>query len=158
MKYLFSIIFFFTIQAIFAQCYDLLSHKLDSVNTTPYAMVDKRVHEIISGKTIAIKLDDVKYKTKLAFLFQTYNLGDTLDVTLMTLNRKILVKKKITDTDFILRYDPFKKTENYFLIIKTQEEKDETSVVIKGCMGLVIMERVIKKPFKKVQDIKWKKN
>jgi hypothetical protein len=135
-----------------SQCFNLLSERLDSLQKIPYAYVDKKVWGVESGQNFSIKIADVKYKSKLAFLFQVFGVGDTLEVTLKTLNQKVLSKKKLTNKDCILRYDPFKKSENYFIIVKIQPNKEK----LKGCIGLVIMQRVTTKSFQKVQKINWK--
>jgi len=118
----------------------------------PYLLVDKKVLEIETDKSYSVKISDVKFKKKLIFLFQSNNIGDTIYVELVTLNRKILSKKTITNEDFILRYEPFRKSENYYLLIKTVKSKEKK----KGCLGLVILERVTNRPFKKIQKIEWK--
>jgi hypothetical protein len=136
-------------------CYELIEKKLNSLDEIPYSMVDKFVFDIKSGKTISIRLDDVKYKTKLGFIFQSKDLGDTLHVYLLTLNKKILVSKKVTNDDYFLRYDPFRKSEDYFLVIQTKEKLDADSIAMTGCLGLVIVERVKKKGFRPMQKIRW---
>ena len=148
--------FFLITNSAFSQCFDLLSNKLDSTDIIPYILYDKVVFEVTSGKTSYVKLLDVKYKTKLAFLFQSKDLGDTLKVSLVTLNRKVLASKLITRDDFYLRYQPMNRTENYFLIVETKPVLDEEKKPIKGCYGIAILERVTKKPFKSLQKIEWK--
>ena len=59
------------------------------------------------------------------------DLGDTLKVSLITLNRHVLTKKLITKDDYMLRYQPMKKTENYFLMIETKQVLDEEKRAIK---------------------------
>jgi hypothetical protein len=122
----------------------------------PYVLYDKVVYHVKSGTVTYIKISDVSYKKKLAFVFQSENLGDTLKVKLITLNRKVLTKKNITKDDCIMRYEPMKKTENYFLMIESKPILDENNKPIMGCYGIAILERVTKKPFKSVQKIQWK--
>jgi hypothetical protein len=123
----------------------------------PYILYDKLVYDVQSGKSFYVKISDISYKTKLAFLFQSENLGDSLDVSLITLNWKVLSKKIITKDDFIIRYEPMKKSENYFLVIKSKPILDDFGKPISGCIGIAILERVTKKPFKSIQKIEWKK-
>ena len=156
MKLLFTILFCFVFGTARSQCFELLSEKLDSAGNVPYSLVDKFSYDIPSGKTISLKIRDVKYKSKLAFIFQWYDLGDTMDVTLMTLNWKVLARKTITKNDFILRYDPFKKSENYFLIVTTKVKLGDNKKPLTGCLGLAILERITKRPFKAIQKIDWK--
>ncbi len=155
-KFILTILFSFIFNLAHTQCYELLANKLDSIDIIPYTLVDKFVYGFQSGKTISVKLSNVRYKQKLGFIFQSKDLGDTIDVYLMTLNRKLLASKTITNQDYFLRYDPFKKSENYFLIISTKQRLDSSKRPIKGCLGLVILERVKSKTFSKVQKIKWK--
>jgi len=125
---------------------------LEDLENIPYSLVDKIVYDVESGKTYSVKISNVQFKTKLGFLIQTYGIDDSIDVTLTTLNRKVLSRKIIKNDDCILRYEPFKKSENYFLLIKIPFSKEKQ----KGCLGLLIMERITKRPFSKVQKIKWK--
>ena len=134
------------------QCFDVLYKKLEDLENIPYSLVDKIVYDVESGKTYSVKISNVQFKTKLGFLIQTYGIDDSIDVTLTTLNRKVLSRKIIKNDDCILRYEPFKKSENYFLLIKIPFSKEKQ----KGCLGLLIMERITKRPFSKVQKIKWK--
>jgi len=150
--YLF-IICFFTLHPTFSQCHDLLSTKLENIEMIPYALYDKVVFQMKPGQTSYVKLNNVSYKTKLAFLFQSKDLGDTMRVSLITLNRKLLATKLITNDDCILRYQPVRKTENYFLKIESKSNSDSINI---GCCGIAILERVIKKPFKSIQKIDWK--
>ena len=101
----------------YSQCFELLSEKLNNLDILPYVLYNKIVYESTSGKTLYIKLDDLAFRTKLIFILQSNNLGDSLDVSLVTLNNKILNSKIITKKDCTLRCDPLKKTENYFLIV-----------------------------------------
>jgi hypothetical protein len=153
----FLLIFFLFISNLsFSQCFQLLANKLDSIDIIPYALYDKLMYDVESGKSFYVKISDVSYKTKLAFLFQSENLGDSLDVSLITLNWKVLSKKIITKDDFILRYEPMKKSENYFLVIKSKPILNDVGKPISGCIGIAILERVTKKPFKSIQKIEWK--
>ena len=154
--FLFLILFFIS-NISFSQCFELLSVKLDSTENVPYGLHEKAVYSIPSGKTISLKVNDVKYKSKLAFLFQWCDLGDTIDVSLITLNWKILAKKTLTKNDCILRYEPFKKSENYFLIVTTRVKLDDNKKPLTGCLGMAILERLTKRPFKQIQKIEWKK-
>jgi len=129
---------------------------LDSIENIPYGLHEKSVYDVPSGKTINLKISHVEYKSKFAFLFQWHDLGDTMYVTLMTLNKKILVRKTITKNDCILRYEPFRKSENYFLIVTTEVKLDEYQKPLTGCLGVAILERLTKRPFKKIQKIEWK--
>ena len=137
---------------MYSQCFDILSKKLENLETIPYSLVDKKVYEVESGKSYIIKVSDVKFKTKLIFLIQTHGIVDSIDVTLTTLNWKILARKTINNDDCILRNEPFKKSENYFLLIKIPPSKDKK----KGCLGLLILKRETKRAFEKIQKIKWK--
>jgi len=154
--FLFLILFFIS-NISFSQCFELLSVKLDSTENVPYGLHGKAVYSIPSGRTISLKVNDVKYKSKLAFLFQWYDLGDTIDVSLITLNWKILAKKTLTKNDCILRYEPFKKSENYFLIVTTRVKLGDNKKPLTGCLGMAILERLTKRPFKQIQKIEWKK-
>jgi len=156
MWFFFIFIFLSITQVVKSQCHNLLSQKLDSIDMIPYVMYDKAVFSVKSGITSYVKLSDVSYKTKLAFLIQSQDLGDTLKVSLITLNRQVLAKKLITRDDYILRYQPMKKTENYFLMIETKLVLDDEKKPIKGCYAIAILERVSKKPFKSIQKIEWK--
>ena len=156
MKLLFTIIFCFIFNLVHSQCYELLSNKLDSMDIIPYGLREKSVYNIPSGKTISLKILDVKYKSKFAFLFQWHDLGDTMDVTLITLNWKVLARKTITKDDYILRYEPFKKSENYFLIVTTKVKLDSNKKPLTGCLGMAVLERLVKRPFKQIQKIGWK--
>ena len=156
MKLLFTIIFCFIFNLAHSQCYELLSNKLDSMDIIPYGLREKSVYNIPSGKSISLKIRDVKYKSKFAFLFQWHDLGDTMDVTLITLNWKVLARKTITKDDYILRYEPFKKSENYFLIVTTKVKLDSNKKPLTGCLGMAVLERLAKRPFKKIQKIDWK--
>lgn len=149
-------LFLFISNLSFSQCFQLLSDKLDSMEILPYILYDKVVSHVKSGTVTYIRLNDVSYKTKLAFVFQSEDLGDTLKVKLITLNRKVLSKKNITKDDCIFRYEPMKKTENYFLMIETKPVLNEDNKAIMGCYGIAILERVTKKPFKSLQKIEWK--
>jgi hypothetical protein len=155
-KLILTILFSFISNLAHSQCYELLSNKLDSTENLPYGLHEKAVYSIPSGKTISLKIRDVKYKSKFAFLFQWHDLGDTMDVTLVTLNWKVLARKTITKNDFILRYEPFKKSENYFLIVTTKVKLDSNKKPLTGCLGMAILERLTKRPFKKIQKIEWK--
>ena len=155
MKILFTFILFLVTHLSNSQCFEKLNARLDSIDDIPYVMEEKFVFDVKSGKLLFIKVKNVFYKTKLGFIFQSHNLGDTLDVTLMTLNKKILTRKKITNNDYFLRYEPFRKSENYFLSVQTKTQLDSNKRVIEGCLGVVIVERVSKKAFKSVQNIKW---
>jgi len=155
-KLILTILFSFILNLAHSQCYELLSDKLDSMDIIPYSLHEKSVYSIPSGKTISLKIRNVKYKNKFAFLFQWYDLGDTMDVTLMTLNWKILARKTITKNDCILRYEPFKKSENYFLIVTTKAKLDANKKPLTGCLGMAILERLTKRPFKQIQKIDWK--
>ena len=153
--FLFLMLFLVT-NTLYSQCFELLSKRLDSIENIPYGLHEKSVYDVPSGKSISIKIYDVKYKSKFAFLFQWHNLGDTMYVTLMTLNKKILARKTITKNDCILRYEPFRKSENYFLIVTTGVKLDEDKKPLTGCLGMLILERLTKRPFKKIQKIDWK--
>jgi len=148
---LFSLLFLIS-NLVCGQCFDILSTKLDNLEVIPYSLVDKRVYDVESGKTYTVKISDVQFKTKLAFLIQTHGIADSIDVTLITLNWKVLSRKIVKNGDCILRCDPFKKSENYFLLIKIPPTKE----VQKGCLGLLILKRETKRAFKKVQKIEWK--
>jgi hypothetical protein len=129
---------------------------MDTIKNIPYGLHEKSVYDVPSGKTINLKISHVEYKSKFAFLFQWHDLGDTMYVTLMTLNKKILARKTITKNDCILRYEPFRKSENYFLIVTTGVKLDEDKKPLTGCLGMLILERLTKRPFKKIQKIDWK--
>jgi len=135
-----------------SQCFEKINYKLDNMEVIPYSLVDKKVYDVESGKTYTVKISDVKFKTKFLFLIQTHGIADSIDVTLRTLNWKVLARKIIKNDDFILRCEPFKKSENYFLLIKIPPTKE----VQKGCLGLFILKRETKRGFKKVQKIEWK--
>lgn len=139
-----------------SQCFELLSNKIDSMEIIPYYLHDKLVDEVESGNTVVITISDVEYKSKRFFLFQQSDLGDTLDVALMTLNKKVLARKYITKDDYILRCDPFWKSGNYFLVITTKKKLDDINKPVIGCLGIAILERLTKRPFKKIQKIDWK--
>ena len=156
MKILFTFILLFVTHLSNSQCFELLSNKLDSIGNVPYGLHGKGVYSIPSGKTISLKISDVKYKSKLAFLFQWCDLGDTIDVSLITLNWKVLARKNITKNDCILRYEPFKKSENYYLIVTTKVKIDSNKKPLTGCLGMAILERLTKRPFKQIQKIDWK--
>jgi len=156
MKLLFTILFCFVFGVARSQCFELLSEKLDSIEDVPYGLYEKSVYDIPSGKSISLKIYDVKYKSKFVFLFQWYDLGDTIDVTLITLNWKVLSRKTLTKNDYILRYEPFKKSEDYFLVITTKKKLDDINKPVMGCLGIAILERLTKRPFKKIQKIEWK--
>ena len=141
-----------------SQCFDLLEKKLNTFEKIPYEMVDRFVFDIPSSQPISIKIKDGKYKSKLGFMFQFNNLGDTLYVSLYTLNRKLLASKKITNDDCFLRYEPFIKSENYFLIVHTQKQPAADKQKTTGCLGLAIVERVKRKGLKEVQKITWGKD
>ena len=153
--FLFLILFLIT-NTSYSQCFELLSNKLDSIDIIPYALYDRVVYDVESGKSFYVKISDVSYKTKLAFLFQSENLGDSLDISLITLNWKVLAKKIITKDDFILRYEPVKKSENYYLMIKSKPILNDIGKPISGCVGIAILERVTRKPFRSIQKIEWK--
>jgi len=153
--FLFLTLFLIT-NTLYSQCFELLSKRLDSIENIPYGLHEKSVYDVPSGKTINLKISHVEYKSKFAFLFQWHDLGDTMYVTLMTLNKKILVRKTITKNDCILRYEPFRKSENYFLIVTTEVKLDEYQKPLTGCLGVAILERLTKRPFKKIQKIEWK--
>ena len=156
MKAILTLLFCFVFGIAHSQCFELLSSKLDSTENMPYGLHEKSVYSVQAGKTISLKISDVKYKSKLAFLFQWSDLGDTVDVTLITLNWKRLAKKTMTRNDCILRYEPFKKSENYFLIVTTRAPLDNNTQPITGCLGLAVLERLTKRPFKQIQKIEWK--
>lgn len=146
-----TIFAFLTNFEIRSQCFELLYKRIDSLESLPYSLVDKVVRNVESGKTYTLMIPNVAYKTKLGFIFQTYGVSDTIDVILSTLNRKVLEKKTITNGDCILRHDPFMRSENYFLIMKTKK----SNVPLRGCVGILILERVKKKAFRKLQRIEW---
>jgi len=156
MKFVLTLILIFLFGPCRAQCFELLSKRLDSVSEMPYGLHEKTVYYVQAGKSVSLKISDVKYKSKLAFVFQWHDLGDTIDVALMTLNWKTLAKKTMTKTDCILRYEPFKKSENYFLIVTTREKLNPDRQPITGCLGLAILERLTRRPFKPIQRIEWK--
>jgi hypothetical protein len=104
MKIFLSIVFCLIFGTAHSQCFELLSNKIDSMEIIPYYLHDKLVDEVESGKTIVVTIRDVEYKSKRFFLFQQNNLGDTLDVALMTLNKKVLARKYITKDDYILSF------------------------------------------------------
>jgi hypothetical protein len=155
-KLILTILFSFILNLAHSQCYELLSNKLDSSKNLPYGLYEKSVYNIPSGKTFSLKVDNVKYKSKLVFLFQWNDLGDTIDVTLITLNWKVLAKKTLTKNDYILRYEPFKKSEDYYLIVTTKVKLDSNKKPLTGCLGMAILERLTKRPFKQIQKIDWK--
>lgn len=159
MRIVFFFIFFFISFLGKTQCYESLSNRLENIENIPYAMVEKFFLDVKSGSSVSVKVQNVLYKTKLGFIINSVNLGDTLDVTLITLNRKVLARKKITKDDDFLRHDPFRKSENYFLIIQTSPIIDTSNhKPIYGCIGIAVLERVKKKALKKVQKIDWKEN
>ena len=120
-------------------------------------MTDVFVYNVPSRESVSIKIRGGKYKSKLGFIFQFDNLGDTLYVYLYTLNRKLLTSKIVTNDDCFLRYEPFIKSENYFLIIHMQKQPAADKQKTAGCLGLAVVERVKRKGLKKVQKITWKK-
>jgi hypothetical protein len=144
-------------QLVYSQCSEILNSVLDTIGIIPYALVDKNVYNIKSGKNLEIMVPDAPYKKKYAFLIFGNNVGDTLNVSLITINRHTLSSKKITTNDFRFKYDPFIKSGNYFLRIETKEILDEEKKPITGCVGVVTLERVSSKGFKKLQKIEWKK-
>lgn len=156
MKIFLSIVFCFVFGTANSQCFELLSNKIDSMEIIPYYLIDKLEYTVESGKTIVVTVSSVEYKSKLFFLFQQSDLGDTLDVSLMTLNKKVLARKYITKDDYILRCDPFWKSGNYFLLITTKKKLDDTNQPVIGCLGIAVLERLTKRPFKKIQRIDWK--
>ena len=157
MKAILTLLFCFVFGIAHSQCFELLSNKLDSTKNMPYGLYLKSEYTVSAGKTVSIKISDVKYKSKLAFLFQwSSDLGDTVDVVLMTLNWKRLAKKTMTKNDCILRYEPFKKSENYFLIVTIPERLDNNKKPVTSCLGLAVLERLTKRPFKQIQKIEWK--
>ena len=156
MKVALTLILIFLFEPARAQCFELLSERLDSVKEIPYGLHEKSVYFVQSGKTVSLKIDDVKYKSKFAFLFQWHDLGDTLDVALVTLNWKVLAQKTLTQDDCILRYEPFMKSENYFLVVTTQVKLGEDKTPLTGCLGLAVLERLTRRPFKQIQRIEWK--
>jgi hypothetical protein len=141
-----------------SQCFELLSKRLDSVSEMqiPYGLHEKAVYGVQTGRTVSLKIRNVKYRSKFAFVFQWHRLGDTVNVALVTLNWKTLARKTLTLHDCILRYEPFKKSENYFLIVTTRPRLDESKRPVTGCLGLAVLERLTKRPFKPVQRIVWK--
>lgn len=155
MRFIFFILLIFLPNLVKSQCYELLDQRLNNIGDIPYVMVEKFVFDLTSGKTKTIKINNVAYKTKLGFIFQSKNVGDTLDVSLLTLNRKVLTRKKLTKSDDFLRYEPFRKSEYYFLIIQTKPVLDSLNKPLSGCFGLAVVERVKKKTFKKLQKIEW---
>ena len=156
MKIFLSIVFCLIFGTAHSQCFELLSNKIDSMEIIPYYLIDKLEYTVESGKTIVVTVSSVEYKSKLFFLFQQSDLGDTLDVSLMTLNKKVLARKYITKDDYILRCDPFWKSGNYFLLITTKKKLDDTNQPVIGCLGIAVLERLTKRPFKKIQRIDWK--
>lgn len=155
MRIILTLFVFLITLASKGQCYELLNKRLENIGDIPYVMVENFVLDVKTGQTIGVKIRNVAYKTKLGFIFDSYELGDTLDIGLYTLNRKLLTSKKITKDDYFLRYDPFRKSENYFLIIKTPLRLDSTKRPIVGCVGISVVERVKRKAFKKLQKIEW---
>jgi len=139
-----------------SQCFDLLEKKLKTIGKIPYEMEERYVWNVPSRNSISIKIKDGKYKSKLGFIFQFDNLGDTLYVYLYTLNRKLLAYKEVTNEDCFFRYEPFVKSENYFLIVHMQKQPDAVKEKTSGCLGLAVVERVKRKGLKKVQKIEWK--
>ena len=158
MRVLFLIVFLLVHYASFSECEKLISNKLKSLGDIPYRKFNKEFFEVKSGDVFNIKLTDVFFKAKHKFLFQSENLGDTLDISLVGINRRILFRKKITNDDCIIDYEPFIKSGNYFFVIQTKKVLDEDSKPIMGCLGLVTFERITYKNFRKLQRIKWKKN
>jgi hypothetical protein len=156
MRVLWVLLFIFITNMSFGQCLNLLASKLDSMDIIPYVLNDKITKEVKSGQTSYVKLDDVAFKTKLSFLIQSSDLGDTLTVSFITLNRYILAQKKITNQDCILRYEPLKNTQNYFLKIETKPVLDEFKKPITGCYSIAVLERVTRLPFRTIQNIEWK--
>lgn len=156
MKMFLSIVFCLFFGKANSQCFELLSNKIDSMEIIPYYLIDKLEYTVESGKTIVVTVSSVEYKSKLFFLFQQSDLGDTLDVSLMTLNKKVLARKYITKDDYILRCDPFWKSGNYFLLVTTKKKLDDTNQPVIGCLGIAVLERLTKRPFKKIQRIDWK--
>jgi hypothetical protein len=154
-KSIFFILAFIFCQSSFGQCHESLYKKLENIEEIPYVMVDKFVFDIKTGSTLAIKIDDVAYKTKLGFIFDSPNITDTLYVKLMTLNRKVLTSKKVTPNDYFLRHEPFRKSEYYFLLVETKKTFDSDNAPVTGCLGIAVLERVKKKAFKKLQKIEW---
>jgi hypothetical protein len=155
MRLILSILFLFIFSSVKSQCYELLDNRLDNIGDIPYVMVEKFVFDLTPGKTKIVKIKNVAYKTKLGFIFRSYNVGDTMDVSLLTLNRKVLTRRKLTNTDYFLRYEPFRKSEYYFLVIETKPKLDSLNKPVTGCVGLAVVERVKKKTFKKLQKIEW---
>ena len=155
MRSIFIFFFFFLTHTLFGQCHQLLSDRLYSISDIPYLLVENFVFDVKTGETVAVKIKNVAYKTKLGFIFETHDVGDTLKVSLITLNRKVLASKIITKNDYFFRYEPFRKSDNYFLIIKSKPILDEYNKPKNGCIGIAVVERVKKKAFKKLQKIEW---
>jgi hypothetical protein len=158
MRVLFLILFLLITSATFSQCNKPISKKIKNLGDIPYVMVNRDIYESKSGEIIYIKISDVYFKSKLKFIFQSNNLGDTLDVSMVAINRRVLVRKKITNEDCEINYQPFPNSGYYFFVIQTKKVLDEENRPIKGCVGLITLERVTKKGFRKLQKVKWKKN
>ncbi len=158
MRVLLVILCLLVSRASFSQCEDLISKKIKNFGDIPYGMINRDVYKSKSGEVVYITIPDVYYKSKLRFVFQSQNFGDTLDVSLVAINRRTLVRKKITNDDCVINYEPFNKSGHYFFVIQTKKVLDDEGKPIWGCVGLITLERVTRKPFRKLQKIEWKKN
>jgi hypothetical protein len=158
MRVLFLIIFLLVHYASFSQCDVLIRKKSKNLGDIPYVITKKEVYKTKSGQTVNITLSDIFFKAKHRFIFQSENLGDTLDVSLVAINRRTLLQKKITNDDCIIDYEPFIKSGHYFFVIKTKKVLNDENKPIEGCVGMIMLERVTRKNLRKLQRIKWEKN
>lgn len=155
MKFALTLLLFLLINIAHAQCYELLKKTLDSTKKTQLGLVEKLELHLQSGKTTVISLRGVKHKSRYTLLFQEENLTDSIDVTLLTINRKTINRKIITKSDHILRCRSFLKSGKYFLVITTRKKIDQFGKPLEGCLGIAILERVRNTSFRKPYRIKW---
>ena len=147
----FLLLLLFIPQLLFSQCDNSIMGKLEDMETIPYLLIDKGAVEVEPGKSFTLPIRTEKQYTKYKFIFILEGLLNPVYVSIITLNRKVLIEKKITNTDNSIDII-FKKTEKYFIIINTKvEEKSEDS---SRCIGVVTLMRVSRR---KYQRIKWKK-
>ena len=157
MKLVLTLLLLLILNSANAQCFELLTNKLDSIQSKPYALVKKLEYQIESGKTLIVFLQNVEYRTKFTFLIQQSGLNDTLSVSLLTINRQVLNKKVLTREDPILRCNTLKKSGDYFLLITTKERVDEFNKPLWGCLGIVVLERRTSTRFRRLHSLKWVK-
>lgn len=138
-RYFFFIIFFIITIVSKSQdsCYLLKKNNYKEIKKISYPLSDKLNLKIPVNTSVYIKIREVSYKEKLLFVFYFYNLGDTIEVKLVTLNRILITSKKITKKDNIFKTPPFKKSGTYFLFVKTYRLKNNDEDIL-GCVNLFI--------------------